>query len=156
MCNDIRLHAIRSCTPPPPPPDSPFSLRSASAHALSSHPLFTLPLLFFLALLILSPYFLHNPPFFSSYPVLFEDFLRDFYGLPCCDLVVFTVVLKSGLDSLLRHKGQYTLFAPTNEAFEKLSPNLRENVLHGKNCITGGNSSPQYPVTLSLGTDFAV
>ena len=99
-------------------------------------------------------FMLHNPPFFSSHAVPFVNFVRDFCGFPCCDFVAFSVVLKSGLDSLLRHEGQYTLFAPTNEAFEKLSPNLRENVLQGENCLTGGNLSPQYPVTQD--TDFVM
>uniref|UniRef100_A0A8C5GZ35 Periostin n=1 Tax=Gouania willdenowi TaxID=441366 RepID=A0A8C5GZ35_GOUWI len=52
------------------------------------------------------------------------------------DLISFsTAALASGLMDKLGQPGHYTVFAPTNEAFEKLSPGYLERIMNDKDVI---------------------
>uniref|UniRef100_A0AAQ4QBJ2 Periostin n=1 Tax=Gasterosteus aculeatus aculeatus TaxID=481459 RepID=A0AAQ4QBJ2_GASAC len=51
------------------------------------------------------------------------------------DLSAFTVLMASGMMDKLDQPGHYTLFAPTNEAFDKLSPGYLERIMGDKAVI---------------------
>lgn len=48
--------------------------------------------------------------------------------------IVIIVLENTDLDTLFKDDGHYTVFAPTDEAFEKLDPATREKLLGGKGC----------------------
>ncbi len=48
-----------------------------------------------------------------------------------------TVALASGMMDKLDQPGHYTLFAPTNEAFDGLSPGYLERIMEDKAVIAG-------------------
>lgn len=52
-------------------------------------------------------------------------------------LVTQNVVMASGMMDKLDQPGHYTLFAPTNEAFDKLSPGYLERIMGDKAVIAG-------------------
>ena len=41
------------------------------------------------------------------------------------------------MESTLRKKGQFTFFAPTNTAFQKLDEFVRRKIIEGKRCAKG-------------------
>ena len=44
---------------------------------------------------------------------------------------------KTGLLPLLKREGQYTLLAPSDEAFSELDPYIKDKLLVGGHCIEG-------------------
>lgn len=52
-------------------------------------------------------------------------------------LLTQAAVLASGMMDKLDQSGHYTLFAPTNEAFNKLSPGHLERIMEDKAVIVG-------------------
>ena len=47
----------------------------------------------------------------------------------------FAVIGRDGLNSVLREKGQFTVFAPTNRAFEALNDGMMDKLLQGDTCL---------------------
>ena len=48
----------------------------------------------------------------------------------------FVVIGRVGLNPILREKGQVTVFAPTNRAFEALNDGMMDKLLQGDTCLT--------------------
>lgn len=55
----------------------------------------------------------------------------------CQLFVTQTAAFASGLMDQLDQPGHYTLFAPTNNAFDKLSPDYVERIMGDKDVISG-------------------
>lgn len=60
------------------------------------------------------------------------------------EYVRFSVLGQSGLLSMLKKDGQYTLMAPSNSAFNRLNPDIRRKLLSGQQCIKGNNDKNKY------------
>lgn len=70
-----------------------------------------------------------------------EVFLASRFAPPIWDtfycLVSQAALLASGMMDKLDQPGHFTLFAPTNEAFDKLNPGYLERIMNDKTVIAG-------------------
>lgn len=64
-------------------------------------------------------------------------FLKNLFYKTCKLFVTQTAVLASGMMDQLDQPGHYTLFAPTNRAFDKLSSGYVERIMGDKAVISG-------------------
>lgn len=55
----------------------------------------------------------------------------------------------AGLTSLLESEGQYTIFAPTNEAFEKIPPDTLNRILGDPVALRGDHQELLSALTIS-------
>lgn len=72
----------------------------------------------------------------------------------CCisdtlsDLFIQTAVAAAGLTTLLENQGSYTIFAPTNEAFEKIPPDTLTRILGDPVALKGTFGLHQHEIIL--------
>lgn len=67
---------------------------------------------------------------------LYYNIYKHLFNVLIC-LVTQAAVVTSGMADKLQQPGHFTLFAPTNAAFSKLSPGYLERIMADKDVLAG-------------------